>query len=274
MALDAVYGAGLNEFPPRPGTLTSSPRSQSSARSAGSASRQVRALHRRFHHPPGRRCPDRAGRRMGRRRAPLLQCRVDEAAHDAGALGPPRSRSWRPSRSTDQVTNDADQFPPLDGMLTPPQGHATARSSRHRSARRAKLPLRGGPARSGRRGKSQPTPYACRSRPVASSWGGRPTSRGFSNWGSAWLPPSIEVDAKGFVLTDCDIAMPAGVSRQPFALETSHPGVFAAGDVRHGSVKRSGPREHRAVTVAGGHAAILKGRGGRRDDILDVPPFR
>lgn len=57
---------------------------------------------------------------------------------------------------------------------------------------------------------------------------------------TTWLPPSIQVDARGFVLTDRDLRAPHDVTRarQPFVLETSHPGVFAAGDVRHGSVKR------------------------------------
>jgi thioredoxin reductase (NADPH) len=55
-----------------------------------------------------------------------------------------------------------------------------------------------------------------------------------------WLPPEIERDAKGFVRTGTDLARsPYWTSaRQPFLLETSRPGVFAAGDVRSGSVKR------------------------------------
>jgi thioredoxin reductase (NADPH) len=55
-----------------------------------------------------------------------------------------------------------------------------------------------------------------------------------------WLPPEIERDAKGFVRTGADLARsPYWTSaRQPFLLETSRPCVFAAGDVRSGSVKR------------------------------------
>jgi thioredoxin reductase (NADPH) len=55
-----------------------------------------------------------------------------------------------------------------------------------------------------------------------------------------WLPPEIERDAKGFVRTGPALAKSAHwtARRQPFLLETSHPGVFAAGDVRSGSVKR------------------------------------
>jgi thioredoxin reductase (NADPH) len=55
-----------------------------------------------------------------------------------------------------------------------------------------------------------------------------------------WLPPEIERDAKGFVRTGPSVAASTHWSarRQPFLLETSRPGVFAAGDVRSGSVKR------------------------------------
>jgi thioredoxin reductase (NADPH) len=55
-----------------------------------------------------------------------------------------------------------------------------------------------------------------------------------------WLPAEVDRDARGFVLTGTDLrddnAWPLG--RSPFLLETSMPGVFAAGDARHGSVKR------------------------------------
>jgi thioredoxin reductase (NADPH) len=55
-----------------------------------------------------------------------------------------------------------------------------------------------------------------------------------------WLPPEIERDAKNFVRTGPSLAQSPHwtAQRQPFLLETSHPGVFAAGDVRSGSVKR------------------------------------
>jgi thioredoxin reductase (NADPH) len=55
----------------------------------------------------------------------------------------------------------------------------------------------------------------------------------------------IERDANGFILTGQDLIQtgrerPRGWSldRQPFLLETNVPGIFAAGDVRHGSMKR------------------------------------
>jgi thioredoxin reductase (NADPH) len=55
-----------------------------------------------------------------------------------------------------------------------------------------------------------------------------------------WLPPDVARDERGFVLTGTDLrddpAWP--LDRSPFLLETSMPGVFAAGDVRHGSPNR------------------------------------
>ena len=55
-----------------------------------------------------------------------------------------------------------------------------------------------------------------------------------------WLPPDIERDEQGFVLTGADVSRrrPSPSDRSPFLLETSMPGVFAAGDVRQGAVKR------------------------------------
>src|SRR5881398_2251665 len=56
-----------------------------------------------------------------------------------------------------------------------------------------------------------------------------------------WLPEEIERDDKGFIKTGADIAEAPAWSankRRPGPLETSLPGIFAAGDVRSGSVKR------------------------------------
>ena len=55
-----------------------------------------------------------------------------------------------------------------------------------------------------------------------------------------WLPPEIETDSKGFVKTGRLVSSSPywTAEREPFFLETSRPGIFAAGDVRLGSTKR------------------------------------
>ena len=61
---------------------------------------------------------------------------------------------------------------------------------------------------------------------------------------SNWLPPEILRDAKGFVLTGRDLMAAEGFARvwketrDPLILETSVPGVFAAGDLRAGAMNR------------------------------------
>src|SRR5215469_9160332 len=59
-----------------------------------------------------------------------------------------------------------------------------------------------------------------------------------------WLAGIIERDDRGFIMTGPDLMRgserPKGwtLDRDPFLLETNVPGIFAVGDVRHGSVKR------------------------------------
>jgi len=61
---------------------------------------------------------------------------------------------------------------------------------------------------------------------------------------TAWLPPCILRDDKGFILSGSDLRKDGKLpdawheTREPLLLETSVPGVFVAGDVRYGSIKR------------------------------------
>lgn len=68
---------------------------------------------------------------------------------------------------------------------------------------------------------------------------------------SDWLAGSVECDGTGFIVTGSDVAADARVrfgDREPMLVETSMPGVFAVGDVRHGSTKR--------IASAAGEAAV------------------
>ena len=75
-----------------------------------------------------------------------------------------------------------------------------------------------------------------------------------------WLPPEIERDEKGFIKTGSDVAeAPAWREnkRRPAPLETSLPGIFAAGDVRSGSVKRCATAVGEGgMAVAGIHMSL------------------
>ena len=55
-----------------------------------------------------------------------------------------------------------------------------------------------------------------------------------------WLPKEIQRDSHGYVLTGVDVST-ATPARPPLFLETSLPGVFAVGDVRHGATRRVAP---------------------------------
>jgi thioredoxin reductase (NADPH) len=72
---------------------------------------------------------------------------------------------------------------------------------------------------------------------------------------TAWLGDVLELDAKGFILTDRALPEPISTgpqfaARGPLPFETSAPGVFAVGDVRSGSLKRV------AAAVGEGSSAV------------------
>ena len=54
---------------------------------------------------------------------------------------------------------------------------------------------------------------------------------------ASWLPKELERDEKGYICTGRDLTS-WKLDRAPFPLETSLPGIFCAGDVRHNSIKR------------------------------------
>jgi len=54
---------------------------------------------------------------------------------------------------------------------------------------------------------------------------------------TSWLPSNLECDPRGYICTGRDLTT-WKLDRPPFPLETSLPGVFCAGDVRHNSIKR------------------------------------
>jgi thioredoxin reductase (NADPH) len=68
---------------------------------------------------------------------------------------------------------------------------------------------------------------------------------------TGWLGDRVTLDEDGFVLTDRQLASELdGAAVTPLPFETSVPGVFAAGDVRHGSMKRV------AAAVGEGSSAV------------------
>ena len=68
---------------------------------------------------------------------------------------------------------------------------------------------------------------------------------------TGWLDGAVARDGQGYVLTGRDLDQGSWpLERPPMLMETSVPGVFAAGDVRHGSVRRV------ASAVGGGSIAV------------------
>jgi thioredoxin reductase (NADPH) len=86
---------------------------------------------------------------------------------------------------------------------------------------------------------------------------------------SSWLPKGLQRDKNGFICTGHDVQVSAH-QRSPFLLETSLPGIFCAGDIRHASVKRvaSGIGEgsmaisfiHQFVDLGVANEQVLAGR--------------
>jgi thioredoxin reductase (NADPH) len=68
-----------------------------------------------------------------------------------------------------------------------------------------------------------------------------------------WLPDEVARDAQGYVVTGRDVLEQPGVhwegESDPLPHETSMPGVFAAGDVRQGSIKRVASAVGEGATV-------------------------
>ena len=85
---------------------------------------------------------------------------------------------------------------------------------------------------------------------------------------TAWLPPEIALDSNGYVLTGAEVSAAGGwaLDRDPHLLETSVPGIFAAGDVRFGPVKRV------AAAVGEGSMAIAFVRQYLREAGAELSP--
>ncbi len=84
-----------------------------------------------------------------------------------------------------------------------------------------------------------------------------------------WLGEAVARDRWGFILTGPDL--PAGTlprrpaARPPLPLETSLPGVFAAGDVHRGSVKRvAAAVGEGAATIPQVHRYLARAGAGRK----------
>ncbi|MBR7835884.1 FAD-dependent oxidoreductase [Actinospica durhamensis] len=106
---------------------------------------------------------------------------------------------------------------------------------------------------------------------------------------SEWVHGVLGVDEFGFVLTDAEVARrpellpePWPDERAPYLSETSIPGVFAAGDVRAGSVKRVGAAVGQGAVAVAAVAHYLRGlaeqderaalEAGQAPEALEAPP--
>jgi thioredoxin reductase (NADPH) len=84
---------------------------------------------------------------------------------------------------------------------------------------------------------------------------------------TGWFPPEVARDTLGFVRTGAGVLDHGSwtLEREPFPLETSMPGAFAAGDVRQGSVKRV------ASAVGEGSAVVQHLHSFFGDDVTGAP---
>jgi thioredoxin reductase (NADPH) len=82
---------------------------------------------------------------------------------------------------------------------------------------------------------------------------------------TGWLPEQVGRDRWGFILTGPDTGPRWPLRRAPFLLETSMPGVFAAGDVRRGTVKRvASAVGEGAIAIRMVHEYLALATAGRR----------
>jgi thioredoxin reductase (NADPH) len=79
-----------------------------------------------------------------------------------------------------------------------------------------------------------------------------------------WLSPELLRDERGFLLTGPDLC---AARREPLPFETSMPGVFAAGDVRSGSVQR-------VASAAGAGAIAIHSVHAYLEETAQAPPAR
>jgi thioredoxin reductase len=82
---------------------------------------------------------------------------------------------------------------------------------------------------------------------------------------TSWLTDIIQQDANGFILTGSDLVQNRlqrhqgwSLDRHPFLLETDIPGIFAAGYVRHGSIKRIAAGVGEGSTAIPANTSIFK----------------
>jgi thioredoxin reductase (NADPH) len=94
---------------------------------------------------------------------------------------------------------------------------------------------------------------------------------------TGWLPEEIVRDRRGYIITGPDLLQderpPRGwpLGRPPLPMETSVPGVFAAGDVRYGSVKRVASAVGAgAIAIQSIHEHFVKARLGLDDPGLEA----